>query len=469
MNITRENTGDYTASLFIEIAPEDFMSKVNESIEKLRKKANIPGFRPGKAPLGLVKRHYGKTTILEEVNQMAFENIYKYVEDEKLKIIGRPLVNIEKTPQIDDLTEDISYTFVFDIGLLPEFDVVIAKEKEIEYKKVVVTDEALEKEIDALRKRNASFGKSDIVTEECMVTGTMTIDDPSEEKTEEDSKGVYRYFYIDKLNENPKLQKLFMGAKTEDILKIEPAMIEDRKALEFLIPASVDISKKGIEMTFVPNEMYTSTPAELNEEFFAKSFPGQEIETEEDFRKMLREELDRHFARQCDDIFLFSVRKKLIEDTELPLPADFVKRFLIENSKEENEEKLSDLDERFDDYLEAIKWEFIQDRIFEKFEIKIGIEDFKNYIRDFYREYMKKDDIADDQIDTELKQLMQDKKRMDGIEDSIRRSKSLELFKNNFTIVEKKFASFEEMAEADKNIAEKPKKATKKKAEKEEK
>ncbi len=462
MNITQEKTGDYTASLIIDLTPEDYLPKVNENLEKIRKKANIPGFRPGKAPMGLVKRHYGKTTILEEVNQMAFENIYKHVEDNKIRVIGRPLINIEKTPKIEDLTEDQTYSFVFDIGILPEFEVNVSNDVEVEYKKVSVNDVAVEKEIEALRTRNASFDKSNTITEECMVTGNLEIFDPSVEMSEEEKEKskMFRYFQIEKLKDNPKIHQLFLGAKTGDIIDIKLADIENRAAISFLIPESVDISKEGLQITFIPAESYTSQPAELNEEFFSQNFPGKNITTEEEFRSHLREELDRHFEHQCDDIFLHSVRKKLISETELPLPADFVKRFLIENSKEEDEQKITDLEEKFDDYLEIIKWEFIQDKIFENFEIKIGADDFRNYIRDFYSVHLKQD-VTDEQIQSELKNLLEDKKRMESIEQSIRRTKSLELFKTHLTIKETQYASFEELTEAEKVQQEKDLKTTK--------
>jgi vacuolar-type H+-ATPase catalytic subunit A/Vma1 len=140
----------------------------------------------------------------------------------------------------------------------------------------------------------------------------------------------------------------------------------------------------------------------------------------------------------------------LLQEINLPLPAEFVKRFLLENSKEDGEEKLKDLEERFDDYLEIIKWEFIQDKIFEKYDLKIGAEDFKDYIRSFYRDYLKQEHVSDEQVQTELKQLVEDKKRMDSIEESIRRNKSLTLFKSQFNLKEVEYASFSEMIDIEK-------------------
>jgi trigger factor len=456
MNITKEPTGDYTASLTIDITPEDFLPKVNESLDKLRKKANIPGFRPGKAPLGLVKRQYGKSAILEEVNQMAFENINQYIVENKLRIIGRPLVNLEKTAPIEDLTETQNYSFTFDIGILPEFEVNVTPEVVVDFKKVNVSDEALEKEIDALRKRHSSFDKTDVITDDCMVTGKLIISDPDQVPEEVESENpkknnLFRYFNIDKLNDNPKIQKLFIGAKQGDEIQISVDDIENREAIQFLIPESTDIEKEGIILTFIPDETYISKPAELTSEFFEQSFPGRNISDEDEFRSVLKQELEYHFHRQCDDIFLHSVRKKIISGTNLPLPAEFVKRFLIENSKEENEEKIQDLEEKFDDYLEVIKWEFIQDKIFEKFDIKIGIDDFKEYIRGFYRDYLKQDDVTEEQVETELKQMIEDKKRMDSIEENVRRKKSLDLFKTQLTINVIEFDSFEEMTLSEKS------------------
>jgi len=452
MTITNNPTGDYTASLTVDVAPEDFIPKVNESLEKTRKKVNIPGFRPGKAPLGLVKRHYGKTTILEEVNQMAFDNIYKYIEENKIRVIGRPLINIENTPKIEDLTEDQTYSFVFDIGIVPEFDIVLDKETEVEYKKVSVSDDTLDKEIEALRKRHASFDKSDTITEDCMATGYLVINDPSVEKTaeEEEKAKMYRYFNMDKLEENQKIKKLFLGKKAGDVINIQAADIEDREAMKFLLPESVDTENKKITITFTPAEMYTSKPAEMNTDFFEKNFPGRNITTEEEFKNALRESLGHHFKKQCDDIFLNLVKKALIEKTNLPLPAEFVKRFLIESNQEEDEQKIKDIEDRFSEYLEYIKWEFIQDKLFEKHNVSIGAEDFKNYITDFYKEYMNQDNVSDDQINAEMKRLLEDKKQMDGIEDNIRRKKTLELFNEHLSVKEVTFASFEEMIEKEK-------------------
>ncbi len=448
MNISKEQTGDYTASIKIDLTPEDFIPKVNESLEKTRKKANLPGFRPGKAPLGLVKRHYGKSAILDEVNHMAFENIYKYVVDSKLRIIGRPLINTEKTPVIDDLTEDRTYSFVFDIGILPEFDVNLSPETEIEFKKVLVTDEAVNLEIDALRKRHASFDSSDTVIDECMITGNLVITDEQSEETEKEKK-IFRYFTIEKLDGNPRIKKQFIGAGKDDVIQIKNSEIDNREDLQFLIPQSIDLTKDTISVQFIPSDIYVSKLSDLNPEFFEKCLPGMNVTTEEEFKNFISSELAIHFERQCDDIFLNTVKKKLLQDIHLPLPAEFVKRFLMETSKEDGEDKLKDLEEKFEDYLDVIKWEFIQDKIFEKYEIKIGADDFKEDIRDFYRTYLKQDNVTDEQIQVELKQLEEDKKRMDSIEESIRRKKSLSLFKSHLTLKEKVFASFAEMTESE--------------------
>jgi trigger factor len=433
---------ELNATLTVELLPDDYMPKVNESIEKLKKKSNIPGFRTGKAPIGLIRKHYLKSVILDEVNKISDKKLQNFINEKSVTMIGYPLINNELTPVVEDVHEQMTFKLVFDIGIVKDFQLNINKEFVEQYKKVYVNDNILDNEISILQKQHAEFGTADNVNEECMVSGLLILHRKNETDDDNSSEKKQKFFFIEKLQSNPSLYNKFIGAAKNELLLITKEEIENMKDLEFLI--SDDIDFENIEITYEITDIYTSKAAELNESFFKKVFPNTDIDNEEDFRNELRNEIQLQYDKQSDILFLRNATDQLVQKVDIELSETFLKRFLIDNNKD-NEEFINDIESNFEKYLKSVKYQYIESKIFETFEIKIELDDYKNHIRNFYKEALKRTDVPDEQITLDLKQLMNDKKQREQLDEDVKNSKLIQVFKDNISITEVTYDSFKDL------------------------
>jgi len=300
MNITRENTGELTATVRIEIEPDDYFEPIDKVIHDYKRKANIPGFRPGHVPTGLIKKMYGKAILAEEVNKLISDNLMKYIKDESLEILGNPLPNLEKNSAIN-FDNQTRFDFFFDLGFAPSFTIPFTNDLEIERFSIKVGDEMIDKYVVDARKR---FGKP--------VTTENSESDNQDEKQEE---------------------------------KKEPEVI----------------------------------PADLNTEFFNRVYPGQKIETEEDFREQIRQDAINGFSAEADKLFYHTVTETLVKKTNIQLPDTFLKRWILENNEGKYTEQ--DVEKDYNSFAESMKWQLIENKLIKDHNIEVKDEDIRNYIR----------------------------------------------------------------------------------------
>ena len=264
MNITRENTGELTSTVKISITPEDYDEKVTKLLRDYQRKANIPGFRPGHVPFGMVKKMYGKAIMAEEINKIISESIADYIEKENLAVLGNPLPNREKNSSID-FENPSSFDFYFDLGFAPEIPLDLGS-LETERFEISIDDSMIDRYVDSVRQRHGT----PVPDEHAKDAEDAVIVEDSENQTES--------------SENT-------GSETKPLPKTEPA--------------------------------------EMNQEFFDKVYPGMNIETEEDFREQIRKEAAASFAGEADNLFFRQVSDKLVKETSFPLPDDFLKHWLF--------------------------------------------------------------------------------------------------------------------------------------------
>ncbi|MCX6286063.1 MAG: trigger factor [Bacteroidetes bacterium] len=375
MNLSRENTGELTATIRLEITPEDYTEQVNKVIKDYQKKANIPGFRPGHIPAGLIRKMYGKAVLAEEVNKLISESLNNYIKEQNLDMLGNPIPNQEKNSAVNFETQT-SFEFFFDIGFAPEFKIPFGPETEVEDLEITVDDSMIDKYVDETRKR---FGT--------------------------------------------------------------PV-----KAKESGQPAESDSAAEPI--TEVENPVETKTPevipAEMTPEFFEKVYPGEKLETEELFRERIRKDAFASFAQETDRIFFNKATDILVKSTNIDLPDEFLKRWLLEY----NEGKFTQeqIDKDYPSFRESMKWQLIENRIIRENEIKVSDEDIRNYIRTVMLHRVGSE-FVDPEMEKKYESIvdafMQNKEQVQRINDQLYNARMLGLFKIKLSLL-KKEVSYDE-------------------------
>lgn len=375
MDIIKEQIDELNAQVKIQLTQEDLDPKVSASLTDIRKKANLKGFRPGKVPMGLIKKMYGKAVMYEEVNKMVSESLTNYLADEKLEVLGEPIPS-ENQETIDFDTQK-EFNFSFDLGIRPEFELKLNKKMKYPYFNILVDDEMLDKYVDSHTQRFGKIEPIEEVTEKAFLKGKIEQIDAEGNIVEEGLSKEESSIAINYIKDEES-KKAFLGAKAGDVIKID---ITKTFAGETEISMVLGIDKEAVA-DIDPNFQYTISEvtefvkAEVNEELFEKVYPEQEVKTEEDFRAKIKEEIEQHTVKDSDYKFLLDARDKLTDKIDIALPEEFLSRWLKlkDTQNETPEEKFN---EDFPKFLKDLKWQLILGKIVKENDIKVEQEEVK--------------------------------------------------------------------------------------------
>jgi len=409
MEITRENTGDLTATIKMVISPADYQESVTKILKDYQRKANVPGFRPGHVPYGMIKKLYGGAVFAEEVNKLVSDKLNRYIIDEKLEILGQPLPNNELTPQFE-MSEDKDIEFFFDLGLAPSIDFVIDDNISIDYHLIKVDESMVDKYVDDMLQRFGNTTNPESAGEKDILFGDFKQLDPDGNELEGGIHHTSR-LSIDTIAD-AELKARLVGSKVGDTIVFNPSKAT-KTAVE--VAALLGIDKDEAEnvdsdFSFNVTEITTLSPAELNVELYEKVFPGVGIITEEEFRNKIRNESEHAFVADSDHLFSHHAQEKLVELVNIPLPDAFMKRWLIES----NEGKLTaaDLEKDYDKYAEGMKWQLIENKIIKEAGIEVGDQEIKDYVKDYYLQGWRTMQLTDDlqgRLETIAESFLKDK------------------------------------------------------------
>lgn len=413
MEITRENTGELTATIKMVISPADHNESVTKILKDYQRKANVPGFRPGHVPFGMIKKLYGGAVFADEVNKLVSNKLHQYIEDEKLDILGQPLPNTTLTPEFD-WKEGQDIEFFFDLGMAPSFDVVLDEKIAVDYHVIKVDDAMVDKYVEDMRQRFGTMTNPEVAGEKDVLFGEFVQMD-AEGNDFENGITHSSKVTIDLISDTDVKNKM-IGAKAGDAIVFHPLKATGN-ALE--ASAMLGITKAEVEdmvsdFRFTINEISTMSPADMDEEFFQKVFPGSEIKTEKEFRDKVTAESESAFVADSDHLFAHHMQEKLVEAVPLSLPDEFMKRWLIES----NEGKLTaeDIDRDYHKYTEGMKWQLIENKIIRESGIEVGDQEIKDYIKDYYLQGWRTMQLTDDLMD-----------RLETIADSFLKDKPAEV------------------------------------------
>lgn len=426
MNITRENIDALNAVVTVNIEKEDYNDKVNKILTDYRKTANIPGFRKGRVPMGLVKKQYGKAVLVDEVNKLLQENLNKYLVEEKLDILGNPLPRMQEEFNWDAET----FSFEFELGLAPEFSVDL-KGKAITHYDIVADDKMIDGQIENIRKQYGKLISQDEVTEESEVTGVFT----SEEREIENNAT----FGLDKMKGKRNLNK-FVGAKVGDTitLKTKGLFNDDHDLMNFLKVSHDEVHDLDIEVNFKINEANKRELAELNQELFDKLFGEGNVTSVEEVKQKIKEDAERQFAQQSDQRLLNDVTEELIENTKFDLPADFLKKWI--QSAGEQELTPEQAEEEYTKSEKGLRYQLIQDKLVRENEVKVEFEDLKSFAKEMIRAQMAQFgqlNPSDEELDNIAARILSNQDEVRRLTDQLLSQKLLELFKEKANLKKK--------------------------------
>ncbi len=375
MNITKENIDALNAVVKVEISSEDYQEKVTQILKDYRKKADVSGFRKGQVPMGMVKKQYGKSVMIDEVNKLLQESLNNFLVEEKLDILGNPLPKIQ-----DDFSwETEDYAFEFELGLAPEFDVNLSSKKKITQYNIIADDDLLDKEIENIQKRYGKLISKEAIGEGDNITGTFV----SEEKAI-DKKSTIEFATIKgKVN-----KKKFNGKKVGDIveLKTKGLFNDDHKLMGALGLKHDEIHNLEIPLSFTIEEINITELAEVNQELFDKVFGPDTVKSEIELRKRIKEDAEKQFLTQSDQQLLNSITEYLVENTKFKLPSEFLKKWMaVAGEKPMTSEQAS---EEYEKSEKGLRYQLIEGKILKENNLQINSEELNDFTKGFVKTQM---------------------------------------------------------------------------------
>ena len=394
MNISKKDVSSQIAELSITLAPTDYEAKVESAIKKVQKQAALPGFRPGKVPVGLIKKQHGKSILVDEVNKILNETLYHYINDNKLEILGNPMPKVDNTIDFEHQKE---WTFNYELGLTPSFYVKLDSSQSFVYNTVKIDDELVEKYLKDVKRNYGKPSNPDVATEKDVLYIDIVELDADNNIV---AGGVFKStsIGIDRLKSEVAKAKI-IGATKESKIIINANELYD-SAVDKSISLGID---KEVAENFSANLQLTvrniarMEDAELNQELFDKLYGAGTINSEAEFRDKIKAELAIMFTQDTDRKFIEGVEKTMVEKLNIQLPDDFLKRWLMAvNEKPLTKEQL---EAEYPSYASSMKWKLIENKIIKANEIVVSQDEARAeaavYIRSQYARYGQTPDEAE--------------------------------------------------------------------------
>ena len=448
MDITRENIDNVNAIIKISIEKSDYEKTVGETLKEYRKKSSVPGFRPGRAPLGLIKKRFGKAVLIDEVNKMLSQNLTKYVMEENLNILGEPLGNKEQQKKID-WDKDENFEFVFDIALAPEIDVTLNKNDKINYYTIKVSDEMIDNQIKMITSQMGQNVKTDEVNENSLLRGNFTeLNDEGIEKEEGICpEGVLIAVDIIKDEE---IKKQFTGKHQGEEVIFNPVTAFDsrKEAGRLLYITEDEANQLDSIFKYEITEILEYKEAELNEELYKKIFGDDtEVKTEKDLRNKIKDEIAYNLLANSDRKFALNAREALIEKVNPELPEKFLKRWLKETKEDISDEQI---EKDFPEFMKDLQWQLIKNSIAKKNELKAEDNEVLQFAKELaYKQYSQygMPNVPEEELESFAKMVLEKPEEKEKIYNKILEDKVVKHIKDNITLKNKKVTQdeFQEM------------------------
>ena len=417
MEITLQNVSDVKGMLTVKLVKADYEPKVEKALKTFRQKANIPGFRPGMVPMGLIKKQYGSAVKAEEINKMLQEAVYSYLKENKVDMLGEPLPNEDQQKTLDfDTMEELE--FLYDIALAPKFDATLTAEDTIPYYTIQISDEMVNNQVNMYTQRNGRYEKVEEYADNDMVKGLMCQLDENGNTVEggiqaEDAVVLPKYM------KNAAQTALFEGTKVGDVITINPREAYDGNEAE--LASLLKISKEEAanvngNFSYQISEITRYVPGDLNQEIFNQVYGEGAVNSEEEFRARVKADLTTQFVPESDYKFLIDVREFVMNRIgELKFADDVLKRIMHINNPDKDD---AYVDEHYANTIKELSWHLVKEQLVEKAGIKLEegdlLEQAKANVRAQFAQYGMTN-IPDEMLTNYATETLKKKENVEGI------------------------------------------------------
>ena len=434
MNITKEQIDKLNAVVKVAITKDDYQEKVNKILNDYRKQANIPGFRKGQVPIGLIKKQYGKAVLVDEVNKLLQDNLNKYLTQEKLDVLGNPLPKAQ-----DDFDwGNENFDFEFELGLAPEFDVNLKSKKPVVQYKIVADKKMIDDQVERIRKQYGKMLSQTEVQKSSEVTGTF-----KNEGEEIDNKTTIE---LSKIKSKKAIDAL-LGGKVNDTvtLKTKGLFKEDYLLASALGMPNDKVEKLAIDVDFTIEEINEREMAELNQELFDKLFGEGNVSSEAEMKAKIKEDSEKQFEQQSDQKLLNDVTEKLIDDTKFELPAEFLKKWIqVSGENPLTDEQASDEYEKSE---KGLRYQLIEGKLIKENDLQVQIDELKEFSKGFIKSQMAQYghmNPSEEELDNIAGRVLGNQEEVKRLSDQLMSQKLLNLFKEkaNLKVKEVSYENF---------------------------
>ncbi|MFQ3239876.1 MAG: trigger factor [Olleya marilimosa] len=430
MNITRENIDALNAVVKVEIVKEDYNDKVEKILVDYRKTANIPGFRKGQVPMGMVKKQYGKAVLVDEVNKLLQDALNKYLTEEKLDVLGQPLPK-----QQDEINwESDSFAFEFELGLAPEFSVDLKSKTAITHYNIVADDKMIDEQVERIQKQYGKIVSETEVKKDSEITGTFK----NEEKEIDNTVTIT----LDKFK-GKATEKKFIGAKVGDVitLKTKGLYEDDHELMNALKIQHDDAHGLDIEVTFTITEINSRELADLDQELFDKLFGKDVVKSASELKDKIKEDAEKQFVQQSDQKLLNDVTEYLVDNTKFDLPAEFLTKWMQVAGEKEMDEATAK--EEYEKSEKSLRYQLIEGKLMSDNDLKVDFEDVKTSAKNMIKMQMAQFgqlNPSEKELDDIAARVLGNQEEVRRISEQVVSQKLLDLYKEKANIKTKEMS-----------------------------
>ena len=433
MNISLQNVDSVSAVLTVQIEKADYQEKVEKALKTLRQKVNMPGFRKGMVPAGLIKKQYGVSVLAEEIDKLLQEKVFEYIRENKVNMLGTPL---PKENQVNFETEE-NFEFSFDIALAPEFNVELSANDSVDYYDINVTDEMVDQQVKMYTQRTAKYEKVEDYQDNDMLKGLLAELDENG-NTKEGGVQVEGAVMMPVYMKNDEQKAIFNGAKTNTVLVFNPSVAFDNNEAE--LASLLKLKKEEVadhkgNFSFQIEEITRMIPGELTQELFDQVLGEGKAHDEEEFRAQIKETIAKQFEADSDYKFLIDVRTYLTNKIgKLEFPDALLKRIMLDNNKEKGEEFVA---ENYEKSLEELTWHLIKEKLVAANDIKVEQGDLTNMAKEATRAQFAQYgmiNVPEELLENYSKEMLKKQESVEALLNRVVESKLSETLKGQVTL-----------------------------------
>lgn len=419
MNITKEQIDELNAVVKVAITKDDYKDKVENILKDYRKSANIPGFRKGQVPMGLIKKQYGKAVLVDEVNKLLQDNLNKYLTEEKLDVLGNPLPKQQDNFNWD--AEDLD--FEFELGLAPSFEINLKSKKAITHYQIVADKKMIDEQVERIQKQYGKLVNKTEAGKKDEITGVF--------KNEAEGIDKKSTLELDQISNKKAIDSL-LGKKAGDVvtLKTKGLFKEDHLLANILGIQADKAEKLNIEVTFTVEEINEREPAKLDQELFDKLFGKDLVTSKKELEARIKEDSEKQFEQQADQKLLNDVTEYFIENIKFDLPADFLTKWIQSTGEKPLTEEEAKAE--YEKSEKGLRYQLIEGKIIKENDIQVQFDELKDFAKGFIKTQMAQFgqmDPKEEELDNIAARVLSNQDEVRRLSEQLMSQKLLKLYK----------------------------------------